>query len=187
MRVIAGSARSLQLITPGGLDTRPTTDRIKETLFNILQTDIPGCVFVDLFSGSGGIGIEAISRGAKKSYFAENGKEAIRCIEHNIKHTHFEEKATLLRQDAISALAYSITEPADIVFADPPYGKGFDHMLLECARHAGCVTKDTILIIEEEKQADFSYAESLGFAILKEKVYKNNKHVFLRKIGEGEI
>lgn len=67
MRVIAGRARSLPLKTPAGSDTRPTTDRIKETLFNMLMPDIPGCVFVDLFAGSGQIGIEAISRGAKKS------------------------------------------------------------------------------------------------------------------------
>lgn len=66
MRVIAGVARSMPLKTPEGLDTRPTTDRIKETLFNMLQSDVPGAVFVDLFSGSGGIGIEALSRGAKK-------------------------------------------------------------------------------------------------------------------------
>ncbi len=68
MRVIAGTARSLPLKTPPGSETRPTTDRIKETLFNILQADIPGCVFADLFSGSGGIGIEALSRGAAKAY-----------------------------------------------------------------------------------------------------------------------
>ena len=72
MRVIAGTARRLLLKTPEGLDIRPTTDRIKETLFNILQTDIPGSVFFDLFSGSGGIGIEALSRGAKKAYFVDN-------------------------------------------------------------------------------------------------------------------
>ena len=66
MRVIAGTARSLPLKTPEGMDTRPTTDRIKETLFNMLQTYIPDCVFVDIFSGSGGIGIEALSRGARK-------------------------------------------------------------------------------------------------------------------------
>lgn len=69
MRVIAGVARSMPLKTPEGLDTRPTTDRIKETLFNMLQNHVPGAVFVDLFSGSGGIGIEALSRGAKKSLF----------------------------------------------------------------------------------------------------------------------
>ena len=72
MRVIAGTARSLPLKTPEGMDTRPTTDRIKETLFNMLQTYIPDCVFVDIFSGSGGIGIEALSRGARKAYFIEN-------------------------------------------------------------------------------------------------------------------
>ena len=71
MRVIAGVVRSLPLKTPAGMDTRPTTDRIKETLFNILQADIPDCVFVDLFSGSGGIGIEALSRGARKAYFVD--------------------------------------------------------------------------------------------------------------------
>ena len=72
MRVIAGSARRLKLVTPEGNDTRPTQDRIKETLFNIIQIEVPGSVFIDLFSGSGGIGIEALSRGAKKAYFIEN-------------------------------------------------------------------------------------------------------------------
>ena len=76
MRVIAGSARSLPLKAPEGLETRPTADRIKETLFNMLQTDVPGCVFVDLFSGTGGIGIEALSRGARKAYFVENAARA---------------------------------------------------------------------------------------------------------------
>ena len=77
MRVIAGTARSLPLKAPEGLDTRPTTDRIKETLFNMLQAEIPGSVFVDLFSGSGAIGIEALSRGARKAYFVDNAPKAL--------------------------------------------------------------------------------------------------------------
>ena len=77
MRVIAGTARSLQLKTVPGMDTRPTTDRIKETLFNILAPDIPECVFLDLFSGSGGIGIEALSRGAERAIFVDNSRGAI--------------------------------------------------------------------------------------------------------------
>ena len=76
LRVIAGSARSLILKTPEGLDTRPTTDRIKETLFNVLQMDIPGSVVIDFFSGSGSLGIESLSRGAKKAYFVDNSREA---------------------------------------------------------------------------------------------------------------
>ena len=77
MRVIAGTARRLPLVTPKGMETRPTTDRIKETLFNILQNDLPGCHFLDLFAGSGAIGIEALSRGAAKAVFVDNSKEAL--------------------------------------------------------------------------------------------------------------
>ncbi len=99
MRVIAGRARSLKLKTPEGPGTRPTTDRIKETLFNIIQGEIPGCIFIDLFAGSGGIGIEALSRGASHAYFVENGKEAIGCIQDNLSFTKFADNATLLKQE----------------------------------------------------------------------------------------
>ena len=87
MRVIAGKARRLPLVSPEGKDTRPTTDRIKETLFNIIQDDVPGSEFLDLFSGSGGIGIEAISRGAKHAVFVEFGREALACIRTNLNKT----------------------------------------------------------------------------------------------------
>ena len=113
MRVIAGTARSLVLKTPEGMNTRPTTDRIKETLFNVLQTDVPGAVFVDLFAGSGGIGIEALSRGAEKAYFVDTDKTAIGCIEYNLKHTKMFDKSMVLKSDAISALSYNIREAAD--------------------------------------------------------------------------
>lgn len=83
MRVIAGSARRLLLKTVEGMETRPTTDRIKETLFNIIQNDLYGCVFLDLFAGSGAIGIEALSRGAKRAVFIDNGNRQISCIRDN--------------------------------------------------------------------------------------------------------
>ena len=116
MRVIAGTARSLPLKTPDGPDTRPTTDRIKETLFNMLQTDIPGAVFVDLFSGSGGIGIEALSRGASKAYFVENAPKALSCIEQNLVFTKFADRAIVIKQDAVSALHSIFEKEADIIF-----------------------------------------------------------------------
>ena len=97
MRVIAGSARRLRLITPDGNDTRPTQDRIKETLFNMIQNQVPGAVFIDLFAGSGGIGIEALSRGASRAYFIENAANAYKCILQNLKTTHFEEVSTVLK------------------------------------------------------------------------------------------
>lgn len=181
MRVIAGTARSLILKCPEGDGTRPTTDRIKETLFNMLQNDVPGAVFVDLFAGSGGIGIEALSRGAKHAYFVENGKEPISCIEYNVKHCKFTEEATILKQDAITALQFSIKDKADIIFCDAPYDKGYDRMVLEAALRSNCVTDDTLIIVEELKDTDFSYAIDLGYDIIKEKIYKSNKHIFLRK------
>ena len=104
MRVIAGSARGTILKTVEGMGTRPTTDRIKETLFNMIQGDLYDCLFLDLFSGSGAIGIEALSRGGRRSYFVENNKEASKCIRDNLKKTHMEDRAVLMECDAISVI-----------------------------------------------------------------------------------
>lgn len=181
MRVIAGTARSLPLRCPEGPNTRPTTDRIKETLFNMLQADIPGCVFVDIFSGSGGIGIEALSRGAKKAYFIENAAPALACILDNLQFTKFTEQAVVLKQDAVSALHNIFEKEADIIFMDPPYGQDLEKQVLSVLKQCKYVTEDTLIIVEAELRTDFSYAEDLGFTIAKEKKYKTNKHVFLRK------
>ncbi len=183
--MIAGSARSLQLKTVEGLTTRPTTDRTKETLFNVLQSEVPGAVFVDLFSGSGAIGIEALSRGAKKAYFFETDKAAVGCIEYNLKHTGLFDRASVFRQDAVSALRYGVREAADIIFADAPYGQGLDEQFLAVAAESRAVTEDSIIVIEESRERDLSIAARLGFDIFKEKVYKTNKHVFLRR-GRSE-
>ena len=181
MRVIAGTARSLPLKCPRGMDTRPTTDRIKETLFNMLQPYIPGSVFVDLFAGSGGIGIEALSRGAKKAYFVENAAEAASCIEENLKFTRFTDRAVLLKQDILSALGSIFEKEADIIFMDPPYASGLEKQVLSALNGYRYVTPDTLIIIEAALENDFSYAEALGYHIIKEKKYKTNKHLFLQK------
>lgn len=94
MRVIAGSARSLKLKTLEGIDTRPTTDRIKETLFNMIAPYLYDCEFLDLFAGSGGIGIEALSRGAKEAVFVEKNLKAMECIKENLKFTRLEKKGS---------------------------------------------------------------------------------------------
>lgn len=181
MRVIAGEARSLPLKTPQGPDTRPTTDRIKETLFNMLQTRIPCGVFIDLCSGSGSIGIEAVSRGARKAYFVENGREAAKCIQDNLRFTKFESRAVLLKQDVVSAVS-SIHEPhADLIFMDPPYQAGLEEPVLLALSNAPYVDEDTLIIMEAELKRDFSFAEDYGFCIVREKCYKTNKHIFLKK------
>lgn len=182
MRVIAGTARRLLLKTPEGLDTRPTTDRIKETLFNMLMPYLSGAVFVDLFSGSGGIGIEALSRGARKAYFVENNQKAIACITDNIEHTHFTDKSVVLKQDVFSALRGSIKDTADIIFLDPPYQQEYDKKVLEILRDAPYVNEDTLIVVEASRDTLFDYVEALVFFVEKEKQYKTNKHIFIRKL-----
>lgn len=181
MRVIAGKARSLKLKTPEGEHTRPTTDRIKETLFNMLQSHLPDAVFIDLFSGSGGIGIEALSRGAAHAYFVDNNKQAVGCITDNLKFTKLIEQATVLSQDVLCALDSIHEKDVDIIFMDPPYNAGYEKRVLEYLSCKIYVTDRTILIIEALLYTDFSYVEQFGYQIVKEKRYKTNKHIFLRK------
>ena len=182
MRVIAGSARSLPLITPEGLDTRPTTDRIKETLFNMLQSDLPNCVFFDFFSGSGGIGIEALSRGARKAYFIDNNKNALSCIKKNVEFTKFTDCAVIINRDVRDAIP-TMNDKADIIFMDPPYSLGIESAIMQLLVQSSCINEDTIIIIEADKNKDFCEIEKLGFQIYKEKIYKTNKHVFFRKFS----
>lgn len=182
MRVIAGTARSLRLKTPTGMDTRPTTDRIKETLFNMLQPYIPGAVFIDLYSGSGGIGIEALSRGARHAYFVENNKNALACIADNLQSTRFTDKATILRQDVLSALHGIHEKEADIIFMDPPYERDYEKQVLQILLTAPYVSENTLIVVEASLDSDFSYLEQMGFVLTKEKRYKTNKHVFCHKV-----
>lgn len=178
MRVIAGTARSLRLKTPAGVDTRPTTDRIKETLFNILQPHIPDAVFIDLYSGSGGIGIEALSRGSRHAYFVENNKNAIACITENLQFTKFTDRATVLKADVLSALQGIHEKEADIIFMDPPYDCDYEKDVLRVLKDMPYVTEHTLIVIEASLECDFSYVEQMGFEISKEKYYKTNKHIF---------
>ncbi len=184
LRVISGSARNLQLKTPEGLDTRPTTDRIKETLFNMLQCDVPGSIVIDFFAGSGAIGIESLSRGAKKAYFIDNSREANSCIVENIKHTHFEDKAVVFMQDAIRASMQIHESHVDLIFMDPPYDKGLERELLTVLKTKPYVSSDTLFVIEASLETDFDYLDDLGFELIKEKKYKTNKHIFTQLKGE---
>ncbi len=184
MRVIAGTARSLPLKSVEGLETRPTTDRIKETLFNILQSDIAGARFLDLFSGSGAIGVEALSRGARQAVMIESSKKCVNCIKENLAFTHLSDKAVVMEQDVITALSRMPSkEVFDIIFIDAPYGQGYDKEVLRILRTAPFVDTYTMIIVEEAINTDFSYIdEDFGFCITKIKKYKTNKHVFLNAV-----
>ncbi len=182
MRVIAGTARRLPLKTLEGPKTRPTTDRIKETLFNMLQADVNGCRFLDLFAGSGAIGIEALSRGARECVFVENDKKAADCIRDNLAFTHLEDGAELLGCDALTAvgrLEAAGAEVFDLIFMDPPYRKGLEKELILRLIHSRLVDDMTTIVVEAALDTDFSWLEETIFTITREKNYKTNKHVFI--------
>ena len=179
MRIIAGSARSLPLKTIEGRDTRPTTDKTKETLFNVLQCDVPGSYFLDLFAGSGQIGLEAVSRGANYAVFAENAKKAAACIEDNIRFTKFGDRCRLINSDAITAIrTLEGKYTFDIIFMDPPYDKMLERDVLEVLKDSSILKPDTIIVVD---RTGFDYLSDMGYVIVKEKKYKTNKHVFIKR------
>ncbi len=182
MRVIAGSARRLLLKTVEGKDTRPTTDRIKETLFNILSFDIEGCRFLDLYAGSGAIGIEALSRGASRAVFVEMNKKAAVCIRDNLEHTHLSDRALLLHKDVSGAILWmeGREQAFDYIYMDPPYGKSYEREVLELLSRSDLCSEETTIIIESDLETSFDYIDQLPFLITREKRYKTNKHTFLK-------
>lgn len=184
MRVIAGKARRTQLKTLEGMDTRPTTDRIKETLFNIIAPGLCDCVFLDLFAGSGGIGIEALSRGAGEAVFVEKNPKAMVCIKENLTRTKLTEQAVTVAADVISGIhTLDGRKQFDYIFMDPPYNQLLEKQVLASLKDSRLLKDDTVIIVEASKETDFSYLQEMGYSILKEKVYKTNKHIFIVQEG----
>ena len=183
MRVIAGSARRLLLKSPPGMETRPTADKYKETLFNVLQPYLyADTVFLDLFSGSGAIGIEALSRGVKTSVFVERSKPALKCIEENLEKTHLRDKAYVIAGDALSAL-YQLQGKYtfDVIFMDPPYHMDLEKEVLYHLADSALIHPETVIVVEVANDTDISYMHDPAFRleIMKVKEYKTNSHIFL--------
>ena len=187
MRVIAGKAKHLKLKTIEGLDTRPTTDRIKETLFNMIQSELPGCSFLDLFSGSGAIGIEALSRGAEEAVLVESNPKAAACIRENLQFTRLQDNAQVLSCDVFQALSrLEGRQSFDFIFMDPPYDHGWEKQVLQALKDSSLADEQTVLIVEASLETDFSYLDDMGYHIKKYKKYKTNAHVFIEKTGSDD-
>jgi len=182
MRVISGTANRRRLVTPKGLKVRPTTDRIKETLFNILAPRIADIRFLDLFAGSGGIGIEALSRGAAGCVFVDNDKDSMRCIKENLESCKLADRAQTVFSDATRAVAGLKTQGRkfDIIFMDPPYGKEIEKEVLYTMRDS-ILADDGLIIVEADAQTDFGYLGEIGLEEVRVKEYGSNKHVFIER------
>ena len=147
MRVITGKARGIQLKTPDGMVTRPTADRVKEALFSIIQFEIPGARVLDLFGGTGQLGIEALSRGAKSAVFVDAGEPACKLIRENLKRTRMEGEGRVIRSDYIDYLS-RCREQFDIIFLDPPYAEVFLENALKRITEIDILQSNGIIVAE---------------------------------------
>ena len=147
MRVVAGAARGVALKAPEGLATRPTADRVKEAMFSILQFDLPGTSVLDLFGGTGQLGIEALSRGAKFAVFVDEGEKACSLIKENLRRTKLEGQAKVIRSDYLQFLRQT-REKFDIILLDPPYAEVFLENALKCITEIDILQSGGIIIAE---------------------------------------
>ncbi|MGV8146499.1 MAG: 16S rRNA (guanine(966)-N(2))-methyltransferase RsmD [Alkaliphilus sp.] len=162
MRIIAGSAKGHKLITPKNYDVRPTLERVKESLFSMIQNYIDDSVVIDLFAGTGNLGIEALSRGAKKAYFVDNNRKSIEMIEQNLVKTKLQDRAVLLKTDVIIGIEKLKFKniKADLIFADPPYADENILLFLHKISDLALLSVDGLLILEHDK--NYSIPTVLG-------------------------
>lgn len=180
MRVITGKARGVVLKTPDGMQTRPTTDRVKEALFSIIQFDIPGCKVLDLFGGTGQLGIEALSRGASSAVFVDSSDTACKLIRENLRRTKLESDGKVIRSDYMDFLKNS-REKFDIIFLDPPYAEVFLENALKFITEIDILQSNGIIVTERslDKELPFHFE---GFSRSKDYKYGNTLITLYRKL-----
>jgi len=179
MRVVAGKAKGITLKTPEGNLTRPTADRVKEAMFSIVQFDIPGAKVLDLFGGSGQLGIEALSRGASGAVFVDAREEACRLIRENLKRTKLETAGKVVKSDYLSFLK-QCREKFDIILLDPPYAEVFLENALKCIAEIDILHSGGIIISERPLGKELTL-EFPGFTRSKDYKYGNTLLTLYRK------
>lgn len=179
MRVITGKARGTVLKTPDGMATRPTSDRVKEALFSIIQFDIPNAKVLDLFGGTGQLGIEALSRGAKSAVFVDKQEDACKLIRENLKRTHFENSARVIRGDYMDFLR-NCKESFNIIFLDPPYMEVFLENSLNLITEIDILQSSGIIITERPVGKDL-LCEFPGYSRSKDYKYSKTILTIFRK------
>ena len=179
MRVIAGKARGTTLKTPDGMATRPTADRVKEALFSIIHFDVPGAKVLDLFGGTGQLGIEALSREANSAVFVDESDKACRLISENLKRTGFSQQARVCRNDYLSYLK-TCREKFDIILLDPPYAEVFLENSLKLITEIDILQSSGIIITERPVGKDLSLIFS-GYSRSKDYKYGNTLITVYRK------
>ncbi len=186
MRVISGSARGLKLNAPINDDIRPTTDRVKESMFNIISMHVYDSVVLDLFSGSGALGIESLSRGAKEAYFCDKSSESIKVLKSNIDKTKFSDRSFIIKDDYKSAIKKlsSQKKKFDIIFVDPPYYESLFEDVLSMIEKYKLLSEDGIIIVEHDSKIKINNVGNLSN--YREKKYGITTLSFYALEGEDE-
>ena len=169
MRIIAGAFKGRKLHPPSDKSVRPTPDRVKEALFSILGNHVNDAIVVDLFAGSGSLGLEALSRGALRCYFGDNSRDSIRLIHENVSHCKAESASRIIFGDYRNVLG-QIKEKIDIVFLDPPYGKNLWEEVVELLSESKLMNEDGLAVLEHPKEIELPQ-EIHGFRKIKEARY----------------
>ena len=182
MRVISGKARGVVLKTPEGMLTRPTADRVKEALFSILQFDLPGTRVLDLFSGTGQLGIEAISRGAKSAVFVDAADAPCKLIQENLRRARMENEGRVVRSDYLQYLS-QCKETFNIIFLDPPYAEVFLENAIKKISEIDILQSGGIIVAERPVEKALN-VEIEGFSRSKDYKYGKTVLTLYRKIGE---
>lgn len=171
MRVISGTARGLKLIAPDNNDIRPTTDRVKESMFNIISSYVYDSVVLDLFAGSGSLGIECISRGAKKVYFCDKSKSSVYILNKNIHKARFEDKSVVFNRDYRATIRNLSDKNIkfDLIFLDPPYYENLFDDVIKMIYENRLLSDDGIIVVEHDKNDEMHDYE--GLKITKQKKY----------------
>ena len=172
MRVIGGSAKGQRLTSLPGDNTRPTMDRVKESIFNMIQLHVPDAVVLDLFAGSGALGVEALSRGGKYCYFVDDFRGSFQVINENLTKTKLSPKAKVLLMDFRRGLKNLEHASVDLIFLDPPYQKEFLPEALELIEKDGLLAPGGLIVIEQDKKETLT-VPATGFVLWKEKKYGN--------------
>ena len=180
MRVITGKARGIVLKTPTGMATRPTADRVKEAIFNIIQFDVPTASVLDLFGGTGQLGIEALSRGANRAVFIDEREDACRLIKENLKRTKLEAFGRVIRSDYMSYLK-TCKDKFDIILLDPPYAEVFLENSLKMITEIDILQSSGIIVTERPLGKELPW-EFPGFERSRDYKYGNTLITIYRKL-----
>ena len=180
MRIISGKARGTKLFTLEGENTRPTLDRVKESVFNIIQNEIEGTKILDLFAGSGAIGLELLSRGAEKAILCDKSKEAINIIKKNVEKTHFQNNVQIYNTDFENCLEKIKNEQFDIIYLDPPYETDYIIKALEKIIKENIAKEESLIIIETDDELRIEkQIENIDVTIVDKRKYGRATIIFL--------